>query len=94
MQIGDKVTVIKNPNNKEKTEGVKQTRFAKIHQNGILESISSNVIVIKYKNYRESFNIADIVQRFVEIQDKHHNKLTPQDFKEMIKNGKRIIQEH
>lgn len=84
LQIGDKVTVIKNPNNKEKTEGVKQTKCAKIQQNGILESISSNVIVIKYKNYRESFNIAEIVQRFVEIQDKHHNKLTIQDFKEMV----------
>lgn len=83
MQIGDKITVIKNPNNKT-NDGTKKIRYYRSEQKGILDSVSSNVIVIKHKNYRESFNSAEIIEGRVEIRDKNHNKLTIEGFKEML----------
>lgn len=92
MQIGDKVIVVKNPRNSNNPN----SRNSRIERKGVIDSVSNNVIVIMYRNYgqdayREAFNIGNIADGAVEILDKHHNKLTPQDFKEMIKNGKRII---
>ncbi len=83
MQIGDKVTVIRNPKSKTREE-MRRVNMARTEQRGILESTSSNVIVVKYKNYRESFNIAELIEGRVEIQDKHHTKLTVEEFRKMM----------
>lgn len=83
MQIGDKVTVIRNPKNKTREE-MRRINVARSEQKGILESTSSNVIVVKYKNYRESFNLAELIEGRVEIQDMHHNKLTIEEFRNMM----------
>ena len=82
IKLGQKVRVIKRPNNSE------SGRNAKTEKQGYIYSLTKHLITVMYTKdghdtYKESVNVADIIEKIIELQIKRNKewvKVTLKDF--------------
>lgn len=88
IKLGQKVRVIKRPNNSE------SGRNAKTEKQGYIYTLTKHLITVMYTKdghdtHRESINIGDITDKYIELQVEINKKwkvVTRKDFEELMKN--------